>query len=140
MDCPAPGLVDAEPDLTAAAGDPGCDVQDPVAERGDLTPGQLGGVGEADEFGPAGQVDRGEYDLEPGDVLVPCPARQVPQTGGFSLPDPVLDPGVLAVAKFQPSSLAGHHTGWGVGQERCDTHPVSICERQLRPGVGAFLA
>ena len=44
--------VDAEPGLAGASGDPGGDVQDPVAERGDLAAGQVSAVGEADELGP----------------------------------------------------------------------------------------
>ena len=39
--------------------------------------------------------------------LVPASARQVPQTGRFRFPDPVLDAGVLAVAQLQPGGLAG---------------------------------
>ena len=94
---PAPGLVDAQPDLAGAAGDAGGDVQDPVAEGVDLAAGQGGGVGEADLLGPADQVDRGEDDFEPGVVLAPGTAGQVAQPGGLGFSDAVLDAGVLAV-------------------------------------------
>lgn len=53
---PARGGVDAQPELSGAAGDAGGDVQDPVAEGGDFAARQLGAVGEADEFGPGDQI------------------------------------------------------------------------------------
>ena len=53
---PAPGRVDAQPELSGAAGDAGRDVQDPVAERFDLAARQVGMVGEPDEFGPGDQI------------------------------------------------------------------------------------
>ena len=65
---PAPGGVDAEPELAGAAGDAGCDVQDPVAEGVDLAAGQLRGVGESDQLGPGNQVSGGQDDLQPGSI------------------------------------------------------------------------
>ena len=51
-DCgrPPPGGVDPQADLTRSSGDAGGDVQDPVAEGVDLTGGQIGMLGEADQF------------------------------------------------------------------------------------------
>ena len=95
---PATGLVDTEPDLAPAAGDPGCDVEDSVAERLDFAAGECGAVGETDLLGPGDQVDRGQHDLEPGSVLIPGPAWQVAQAGGLGFPDAVLDASVLPVA------------------------------------------
>ena len=95
--CPAPGGVDAEPELSGAAGDAGGDVQDPVAEGGDLAAGEVGVVGEADEFGPGDQIDCGQHDFEPGGVGVGTRAGQVTQPGGFGFADAVLDPGVLTM-------------------------------------------
>ena len=92
---------------SGASGDPGGDVQDPVAERMDLAAGQYRGVVEGDQLGPGDQVDRGEHDLQPGSVQRGGVAGQVPQPGGLGLPDPVLDPGVLAVAQLQPGGLPG---------------------------------
>ena len=46
---PAPGGVDAQPQLAGASGDAGRDVQDPVAQGVDLAAGELRGVGESDE-------------------------------------------------------------------------------------------
>ena len=59
---PPPGRVDAQADLSGASGDAGRDVQDAVAERGDLAGGQIGVAVEADQFEigqlgkPAGDV------------------------------------------------------------------------------------
>jgi len=100
-----------------AAGDAGGDVQDPVAEGADLAGGQVGVVGEADQFRPGDQIGCGEDDFEPGGVRVGSVTGQVTQPGGLGLPDPVLDAGVLAVAQFQAAELCGHHTGRGVGDE-----------------------
>jgi hypothetical protein len=47
---PPPGGVDAQAALTRSSGDAGGDVQDPVAEGADLTGGQIGMLGEADQF------------------------------------------------------------------------------------------
>jgi hypothetical protein len=58
-------------------GEPGGDVQDPVAERRDLAGGEVGNVGEADQVGPAGHVGRGHDDLEPGGVVVLRPAGKL---------------------------------------------------------------
>ena len=55
-------------------------------------------------------------------------AGQVAQPGGLGLADPVLHPGVLAVAQFEPAELAGHHAGRGVGDERGDPQPVGVGE------------
>jgi hypothetical protein len=57
-----------------AVDDVGGDVQDAVAERGDLAAGQFRDVGEGDDLGPGDQVGGGQDDLEPGGVLVPRPA------------------------------------------------------------------
>jgi hypothetical protein len=66
--CPAPGGIDTQPQLAGAAGDAGGHVQDPVAERLNLAAGQLGVVGESDEFGPGNQIGCGQDDFEPGRV------------------------------------------------------------------------
>ena len=93
---PAPGGVDAQAQLAGAAGDAGCDVQNPVAEGRDLDAGQLGCVGESDELGPGDQVGGGQDDLEPGGVGLEIMAGQVGQAGGLGLADAVLDAGGLA--------------------------------------------
>ena len=87
---PAPGGVDAQPELAGSFGDAGGDVQDPVAEGGDLGAGQLGGVGEGDEFGPGDQVSGGQDDFQPGGVGLKFMTGQVGQAGGFGLADSVL--------------------------------------------------
>ena len=79
-------------------GDADGDVQDAVAEGADLAAGQLGGIGEADEFRPGNQIGCGHDDFEPGRVGVKSVEWQVTQAGGFGLADPVLDAGMLAVA------------------------------------------
>lgn len=56
---PAPGGVDARVPLTAAAGEAGSYVQYSVAEGFDLAACQIGVVGEADGFGPGGQIGCG---------------------------------------------------------------------------------
>ena len=87
---PAPGGVDTQPQLAGSAGDTGGGVQDPVAERGDLAAGQLGDVGESDEFGPGDQVCCCQDDFEPGGIGVKVMAGQVGQAGGFGFADAVL--------------------------------------------------
>ena len=136
---PAPGGVDAQSELAGAAGDAGGDVQDPVAEGFDLAAGQVGVLGEADQFGPGHQIGCGQDDFQPGGVRVER-GRAGWQPGGLGLADPVLDAGVLAVAQFQPGELAGDDAGGGVGDERGDPQPVGVGEPQLRAGMGAFLA
>ena len=115
-------------------------MKDPIAERCDLAAGQFRHVGEADLLGPAHQVDRGQDDLEPGGVLVPCSTRQVAEPGGLGLADAVLDTGVLAVPQLQSRCLAGHHARFGIGQNRGDPMTVDIGERELGSRVGTFLA
>ena len=102
-----------KPDLSGAAGDAGGDVQDPVAEGVDLARGQIRLLGEADQFGPGHQICCGQDDFQPCGVGVGPVAGQVAQPGGLGLADPVLHPGVLAVAQFEPAELAGDHTGAG---------------------------
>ena len=65
---PAPGGVDAEPELAGASGDAGRDVQDPVAEGADLATGQIGSAGETDQLGPGHQISGGQDDLQPGSI------------------------------------------------------------------------
>ena len=68
--CPLLGDVDAQPQLSGAAGDAGGDVQDAVAEGVNLTACQAGIVGEADESGP-GKLTRCRHDnFEPSGVGV----------------------------------------------------------------------
>ena len=51
--------------------------------------------------------------------------------------DPVLDAGVLTVPQLQAGDLTGHDTGWCVGDERGDPHPVGVGEPQrIRPQLG----
>ena len=85
------------------------------------------------------QVDRAEHDLKPGVVLVEGPAGQVAQPGRLGLPDPVLDPGVLAVPQFQPGGLPGHHPGASAGQQCGDPMSVDVGNGELGAGVGRSL-
>jgi len=103
---PAPGAIDAQADLAGGAGELGCGMQDPVAERGDLAAGQRRDVCEADQLGPADQVGGGQHGFQSGAVFLLAPAGQVPQAGCLRLADAVLDPGMLAVAQLQPGCLA----------------------------------
>ncbi len=137
---PAPGGVDAQAELSGAAGDSGGDVQDSVAEGVDLAAGQLWGVGEGDELGPGDQVGGGQDDFEPGGVGLENVAGQVGQAGGFGLADAVLDAGVLAVAQFQSGQLPRHSAGGGIGDEGGDAHAVDVGEAQLRPRMGPLFA
>ena len=76
--------------MAGAAGDAGGDVQDPVAEGGDLTAGQLGVVAESDQLSPCRQIGCTQDDFEPGSVGVKRPAREVGQPGGLQVADAVL--------------------------------------------------
>jgi len=131
--------LDPQSNLTGASGDSCRDVQDPVSERFDLAARQIGMLGEADEFGPGHQICCRQDDFQPGRVRLGAVTGQVGQPGGLGLTDPVLHPGVLAVAQFEPAELAGDHAGWGVGDERGHSQPVGIGEPQLRSGMRAFL-
>ncbi len=136
---PPPGAVDAQADLAGGAGELGGGVQDAVAEGGDLTAGQGGGVGEADELGPADQAGGGEHGFQPGAVFRPSAAGEVAQAGLLAFADAVFNPGVLAVAQLQPGRLPGNHAGSGVGEECGDAVPVHVGEGELRPGWGRSL-
>ena len=68
--CPAPGGVDAQPQLSGAAGNAGGDVQDAITKCFDLAARQVGVVGEADEFSPGDQIGCCHDDFEPGRVGV----------------------------------------------------------------------
>ena len=92
-------------------------MQDPVAEGVDFAPGQVGLVGEADQFGPCDQICCCHDDFKPCLVRVEEVEREITQPGGLGLTDAVLDPGVLAVAQFQAGELAGDHTVEGA--RRC---------------------
>ncbi len=126
--------------LAGAASDTGSDVQDPVAEGGDLGASQAGMCAEADQSGPGDQIGGGQHDFQPGGVGPERVARQVTQAGGFEFADAVLDAGVLAVPQFQTGDLTSNDTGFGVGDERGDPHPVGVGEPQLRTGMRAFFA
>ncbi len=94
---PAPGRVDTQPDLPGSAGDAGRDVQDPVAERGDLHAGEFGLGGESDQTGPGDEIGGGQDDLLPGGIGREGVAWQVTQAGALEFADAVLDAGVLTV-------------------------------------------
>ena len=126
--------------MAGAAGDTGGDVQDPVAECGDLAAAQCGVVGESDEAGPGDQVGGGQHDFPAGGVGSEGVAGQVTQAGGFEFADAVFDAGVLTVAQFQARDLPGHDTSGCVGDERGDPHAVGVGEPQLRTGVGPFFS
>ncbi len=100
-----PGVVDAELGLAGAVGDAGGDVQDEVAEGGDLGVRQRGSVVEAEQLGPAHQVGRGEQGFQPGGVFVEAAAGQVAQPGRLGLADAVFDAGVAAVAQLEAGEL-----------------------------------
>ncbi len=134
--CPLPGGVDAQPQLSGAAGDAGGDVQDAEAEGGDLAACQVGIVGEADGFGPGEEIRCRHDDFEPSGVGVKWVERQLAQPGGFGLADPVFDAGVLAMAWFQPGELPRHHAVGSVGEKPGDVVPVTVGERQLGAGLG----
>ncbi len=85
----------------SASREPRRHVEDPVAEVGDLTAGQLDVVGKADELRPCDEVGRGEHALEPGLVLRRILAGQVAEPGRLGLADAVLDTGVAAVADLE---------------------------------------
>jgi hypothetical protein len=65
---PSPGPVEFEVDISAAAGDFGSDVQDPVAEGSDFAACGVGVVGEPDQFGSGSEIGCREDDLKPGGV------------------------------------------------------------------------
>ena len=61
----------------------------------------------------------------------------MPDAGVLGGADPVLDPGVRAVAGFEERRLPGG----GVGGDQLVAPPVGLLQqRELRPGAGAFPA
>ena len=95
---------------------PGGDVEDPVAERGDLAAGELGWSAKQISLVQQTRSTAVSTTSSQACVLVEGPAGKVPQPGGLGFADPVLDPGVLAVPQLQPGGLPGHRPGRGVGQ------------------------
>ncbi len=95
----------AQEHFALSAGDPGCGVQQPIPEGLGFCAVQLGLVGEQHRLGQGEQVrgDQGEFGPDFVDVLVP--GGQVPEAGVLAGSDPVLDPGVRAVAGFQERQL-----------------------------------
>jgi hypothetical protein len=91
-----------------------------VPERVDFTGGQIGVLGEADQFRPRHQICCGPDDFQPSGVRVGAVTGQVTQPGGLGLTDPVLDPGVLAMTQFQSAEPARDDTVAvaAVGDER----------------------
>src|ERR1019366_9447855 len=75
--------------------------------------------------------DRGEpHDLQPHLVYGELFERELPKAGVFVVADPVLDPGVLAVAALEHGDvLVGL-----VGEVRLEAVAVVVGKRQLRAG------
>ena len=101
---PPPGRVDAQADLSGASGDAGRDVQDAVAEGGDLAGGQIGVAVEADQFGPGHQICCGQDDFQPGGVRR-TGGTAVGQPGGLGLAD--------AGRPFSKSAQCRFESDWG---------------------------
>ena len=80
-------------------------MQQPVADRLPLGPGQVGLVGQQDGLGPGEQVGGGQGELEPDRVDREQPGGQPSEAGVLGLADAVLDPGVGAVAGFEERQL-----------------------------------
>ncbi len=131
---PWPVFVDLELPGAGGAGEPGGDVQQPVAQRRRLAAGQF--AVQAEHLGPGEQVGRGQAQFEPDLVLVIAATRQVAQPCCFPAADAVLDAGVGAVPYFQVGQLPVR----GVGEEGGEAVPVDVGEAQLRTGVWSFTA
>ena len=89
-----PVLGQAQEHLALAAGDPGCDVQQPVAQRLGCGPVQLDLVGEQHRLGEGEHVGGDQRELDPDRVDVVVPGGQVSDAGVLPGPDPVFDAGV----------------------------------------------
>ena len=89
---PGPVFGDAHEQAALAAGDAGGDVQQPVAQRLRLAPGEL--AVEQGGLGPGDQVGCGEGEFEPPGVDGEQPGRESAQAGVFAAADAVLDGGV----------------------------------------------
>src|SRR4029450_12705150 len=103
----APGPMFGDPDeqFALSAGDPGGDVEQPVAQRLRLALGQI--AGQYGGLGPGDQVGRGQGELEPGGVDREHPGREPADAGVLCAADPVLDSGVGAVPGLQMGELPG---------------------------------
>jgi hypothetical protein len=91
--------------LSGAAGDAGRDVWDAAPEGADLAGGEFGVAGEANHFRSGHQIGCGQNGFDPCRVGLGAVTRQVTQPGGLEFTDPVLRPGVLAMAQFQAAEL-----------------------------------
>jgi hypothetical protein len=103
--------VEADPDAALTAGDPGGDVQQPVAQLLRLGGGEV--AVQERGLGPGDQVGGGEGEFEPGGVDRERTGGEPAVAGALAAADPVLDPGVCPVACFQLRKLPD----WGVGGE-----------------------
>ena len=116
-----------------STGEPGGDVQQPVAQRLRFGLGQI--AVQEQVLGPGDQIDREHHDGQPGLVDRERAGREVVQAGVLRAADAVLDPGVRAVAGVEVGELPER----GVGGERGVAPPVGLFERvELRAGVRAF--
>lgn len=97
------------------------------------------------QAGGTGTVNPASISSQTNNASNPTRRHSAPNPGGADCaarspcpPDPVFDPGVLAVVEFPPGGLTGNDPLGDVGDERGDPMPVRVGERQLGTGMGAF--
>jgi len=120
---------DSQPESALPAGDPGGDVQQPVAQCLGFAAGEL--AVEQGGLGPGDQVGGQQGELEPGGVEVELAGREPAQPGDLAGADAVLDPGVRPVPGLQVGQLPDLR----VGGECLEPPAVDVGEGQLRPGA-----
>lgn len=99
--------------MAAASRDPGCNVQDPVAEILGFGSGEL--TVRQEDAGPGREVDRREAEFESGAVDAEVAGWETAEAGGIAAPEVVFECGVSAVADLQELDWAGGERG--VGEE-----------------------
>src|ERR1022692_3402242 len=128
--CPGPGRRDSQVPSALAFDDPPGGMEHLVAQRLRLGSGKVAVEGE--EPDPGQQVTRDGRGLAPGGVDRVVPGGHMPQSGALAAADPVLDPGLGAVAGFEELDLPAGGAGGG------DLVPLALVlleQGQLRAGV-----
>lgn len=134
---PRPRRGQAQVAASAAVGDAGGDVQDPVAQPFGFGGGQL--AVKQQHLGPGEQVAGGQGEFQPGGVDREDPGREAAEAGVLAAANAVLHVGVAAVADLK--ILDGSRPDRGVGGDDLMAQALNGVEQvQLRTGVWAFPA
>jgi hypothetical protein len=126
---PGPAALQAQSPAPATTGEARRHVEEAVPEPLWLPSSRRSA--EAEPLRPGNQVLGDEDEIEPDLVGSEVAEGQVAQTGRLATADPVLDPGMATVPRFQDGEI-----GFGlVRDEHLKAKPVVVGEGQLRTGM-----